>query len=59
MLERGVRWKMERREKAREDEGSVWPDVEERKGRLIFRNAGVRECLKFLVGRAEKEMEGS
>ena len=59
MLERGVRWKMDSREKACEEEGSMLLDVGERKGKLIFRKAGVRECLKFLVVRAEKGMGGS
>ena len=56
MFERRVRWKRDSRGKAREEEGSLPLDVGERKGRLIFRKAGVRECVEFLVGRAEKEI---
>lgn len=53
MLERGVRWKMDSREKARwEEEGSALLGVEERKGKFICRKAGEKDCLKVLVARA-------
>lgn len=58
MFERGVRWKMDSREKVRDGETWVLLDAGERKGRLIFRREGVRERLKFLV-RGGRGMEGS
>jgi hypothetical protein len=62
MLERGVRWKMDSREKARwgeAEEASALLEVGERKGKLICRKAGERECLKVLVARAGEGIGGS
>jgi hypothetical protein len=59
MFERGVRWKMDSREKVRDGETSMLLDVGERKGKLIFRREGVRERLKFLMVRGGRGMEGS
>ena len=57
MLERGVRWKMDSREKARwEEEASALLGVGERKGKLICRKAGEKDCLKVLVARAGEEI---
>ena len=59
MLERGVRWKMDSREKARweeEEEASALLGVGERKGKLICRKVGEKECLKILVARAGEGM---
>ena len=61
MLERGVRWKMDSREKAREEEeeASALLGVGERKGKLICRRAGEKDLLKVLVARAGEGIEGS
>ena len=59
MLERGVRWKMDNREKAREEEASGLLDVGERKGKLRCRKAGEKDCLKVFVERAEEGIGGS
>jgi hypothetical protein len=53
VLERGVRWKMDSREKVRyEEDASALLGVGERKGKLICRKAGEKDCLKVLVARA-------
>ena len=59
MLERGLRWKMDSREKVRDEEASVLLDVGERKDMLRFLKDGVRERLRFLVVRGGRGLEGS